>query len=463
MFNFWNSPSQTSSSGIKETGVTPIKQKTSDLVQQRALAFGDDLTAPITSPSTAPAGKCVSCSLLIHKVERVSVDGNVFHKNCLRCGVLNTRQDVVGCNRLLPPTPDNYVIWQGVPYCKACHSKYFHHGQIKSTLGRVVDITTDDVKTSSTQHDRSSFNGSNTYVSGKIQEAERRVSRSVNNSRDSSPMRDRERKEPSASSPGALVVEKGVTTTVDRTNDVVTTSGFVPSSGTTPTTTTTTTTGTPSNSVVPPPNPSLSSSMVNLPPMAPPITTNGILSPSMIEPYWTEPYNPQAPAEVVLDDLNSLIQNLLLQVEYATSKQDPPPHRITTPSNTPPSTNGNVDNNASSSSCMTSQERETLLHSILNIDRLIAALSFPLPLTETSKPNGQEVVNDLVAFLSLLKIQPRIRERLVDICDAFRLSLETVCNPVHIIYIIYPFVVLRILLTSHSLATVRARQTTTPF
>ena len=73
----------------------------------------------------------------------------------------------------------------------------------------------------------------------------------------------------------------------------------------------------------------------------------------------------------------------------------------------------NEDMDSSALHVMTSEEREALLHSIQNLDRLIAALSFPLPLTETSKPNGQEVVNDLVAFLSLLKIQPRIRERLV--------------------------------------------------
>ena len=411
MFNFWNSTPPPSAGGIKETSVTPIKKLTSDLVQQRALAFGDDLTSPITSPSTAPAGKCVSCDLLIHKVERVSVEGKVYHKNCLRCGVLNSRQDVIGCNRLLPPTPDNYVIWHGVPYCKACHSKYFHHGQIKNTLGRVVDIKPDDVGKIPTITDRSSFNGGNTNVPVKIQEAEQRVSR--NSSRDNSPYRDR-KGVPVPVSPGPLVEQGRL---INHKNDGATTSKITPSLVAIPTTTTTTTTiaatttTTPSNNIVPNPNPPIStSSATNQPPSSNPLSNNGFTHPSTIEPYWTEPYNPQAPSEVVLDDLNSLIQNLLLRVDYST-KQDPRNRVVNKEGNVMHQTNEDMDSSALH--VMTSEEREALLHSIQNLDRLIAALSFPLPLTETSKPNGQEVVNDLVAFLSLLKIQPRIRERLV--------------------------------------------------
>ena len=431
MFNFFNL-SPPPAADIKETGVTPIKKMTSDLVQQRALAFGDDLTSPtpITSPSTTSAGKCVSCDLLIHRVERVSVDGNVFHKNCLRCGVLNSRQDVVGCNRLLPPTPDNYIVWGGVPYCKACHSKYFHHGQIKNTLGRVVDIKPDDGTLTS---DKSSLNaGNNTYVPEKIQEAEQRVSR--NCSRDNSPYRDR-RELPIPVSPGMLVdkSDRSLTTpsqgplinhkydgamTPNRNNSMEASSGTTavaaPPSVAPP--------SPPRLPPPPPPPPAAPAtpSIVNVPNPHTPISTsstdlihnpipmpmNGSNPSSIIEPYWTEPYNPHAPTEVVLDDLNSLIQNLLLQVDYS-ARQDP--RNLNNKSDTTHQTNEVMDNH--SQLVMTSQEREALLNSIQNIDRLIAALSFPLPLTETSKPNGQEVVNDLVAFLSLLKIQPRIRER----------------------------------------------------
>ena len=46
---------------------------------------------------------------------------------------------------------------------------------------------------------------------------------------------------------------------------------------------------------------------------------------------------------------------------------------------------------------------------VQDIDRLISALSFPLPLSATSKPNGQEVVNDLVTLLGRLKSSSQVR------------------------------------------------------
>jgi len=110
-----------------------------------AIEAASPVRASVSSSGSAPTPRsvCASCAKTIPLVERVHVEGNTYHAGCLRCGVLNTRREIPGCNRLLPPAPDNYTLHYGVPYCKACAVNYFHHGLVKAFVvgaGRDADV-----------------------------------------------------------------------------------------------------------------------------------------------------------------------------------------------------------------------------------------------------------------------------------------------------------------------------------
>jgi hypothetical protein len=165
-------------------------------------------------------------------------------------------------------------MWQGVPYCKACHQKNFHNGQVKQMLGRRPDVVmSPERSTSPTPYQRD------------------------------------------ASAPAQ-------TTQMPRT---------------------------------------------------------------IASPASASALPPAAASDPRLDEFDRLTHDILLLVADA-----------------PPAT-------------------DACRHIIQDIDRLISALSFPLPLSSTSKPNGQEVVNDLVTFLAKLKGCQRVGARWPELVD--RLAL----------------------------------------
>jgi len=60
--------------------------------------------------------RCVKCDERVYVAEKVSVDGQVYHKACFRCSV-------DGCKKKL--SPGTYAAMQGTLYCKPCFKKMF--------------------------------------------------------------------------------------------------------------------------------------------------------------------------------------------------------------------------------------------------------------------------------------------------------------------------------------------------
>jgi len=60
--------------------------------------------------------ECVTCNKRAYLNERVSVDGNVYHKKCFRCSAPE-------CGKLL--TPGTYAAMSGTFFCKNCFKHLF--------------------------------------------------------------------------------------------------------------------------------------------------------------------------------------------------------------------------------------------------------------------------------------------------------------------------------------------------
>eukprot|EP00842_Homolaphlyctis_polyrhiza_P003985 jgi/Hompol1/4588/HPOL_003733-RA len=74
---------------------------------------------------------CTVCTKAVYALERISVEGSVFHKNCLRCA---------HCSKVL--SLGNYAAINGSFYCKPHFSQLF---KLKGSYDSIADASVSTV------------------------------------------------------------------------------------------------------------------------------------------------------------------------------------------------------------------------------------------------------------------------------------------------------------------------------
>ncbi|KAL4273112.1 hypothetical protein GQ457_13G007060 [Hibiscus cannabinus] len=78
--------------------------------------------------------KCKGCNNTVYPIERVTVNGMMYHKGCFKC-----------CHGGCTISPSNYIAHEGKLYCK------HHHIQLFKEKGNYSQLETDRPKSSSTE------------------------------------------------------------------------------------------------------------------------------------------------------------------------------------------------------------------------------------------------------------------------------------------------------------------------
>ncbi|XP_019418074.1 PREDICTED: LIM domain-containing protein WLIM2b-like isoform X2 [Lupinus angustifolius] len=102
-------------------GVLYCKPHYEQLFKETAAKLADKATPVLTrSPSKAASmfsgtqEKCATCAKTAYPLEKVTVEGQAYHKSCFKCSH-------GGC----PITPSNYAALEGILYCKHHFSQLF--------------------------------------------------------------------------------------------------------------------------------------------------------------------------------------------------------------------------------------------------------------------------------------------------------------------------------------------------
>ena len=109
-------------------------------VSDRAAKFSDAEAANNSRPASTRFGpitnKCPKCTKSVYPAEEMRANDAVWHKSCFTCGALSE----VGCGRTL--ARDNFLSHGGVPFCKACFSKYSKDPTFKGVHGPTASTRT---------------------------------------------------------------------------------------------------------------------------------------------------------------------------------------------------------------------------------------------------------------------------------------------------------------------------------
>eukprot|EP00727_Mastigamoeba_balamuthi_P003266 m51a1_g12937 hypothetical protein (233) ;mRNA; r:148-1695 len=84
----------------------------------------------MSKPAAGASNKCQACGRTAYETERVSVDGLVFHKGCLRCETCSKTISPLNCTALKGAISGHF-------YCKPCYIKAFKQkGNYDEGFGR---------------------------------------------------------------------------------------------------------------------------------------------------------------------------------------------------------------------------------------------------------------------------------------------------------------------------------------
>ncbi|KAL8515719.1 hypothetical protein ACS0TY_014412 [Phlomoides rotata] len=114
---------------FKETGSFTTKKFQSRKSSKPILILNNRTPSKVSTLFSGTQEKCAVCTKTVYPLEKVTVEGDFFHKSCFRCAH-------GGCNL----TPSNYAALDGTIYCKPHFAQLFKEKGSYSTLNKTNSL-----------------------------------------------------------------------------------------------------------------------------------------------------------------------------------------------------------------------------------------------------------------------------------------------------------------------------------